>query len=129
MGSLFSNLFVCSFVSLNIVTPSQCKFAIHSVPKFYKRPKNIKPQKSPSYLHTFVYILNTIRNKYRIEIFPWSLDSTKLQRKLVNGQFILGGGEGKNVTHTDRQTNRENENREPTTFYFFLIFRIMLYFF
>ena len=62
-----------------------------------------------------------MRNKYRIEIVPWSLDSTKLQRKLVNGQFILGGG-GKNVRHT------ENEDREPTTFYFFLIFRIMIYF-
>ena len=36
---------------------------------------------------------------------------------------------GKNVRHTDRQTNGENKNREPTTFYFFLIFRIVLYFF
>ena len=33
-----------------------------------------------------------MRNKHRIEIVPWSLDSTKLQRKLVNDQFILGGG-------------------------------------
>ena len=65
-----------------------------------------------------------MRNIYRIEIVPWSQVSTKLQRKLVNGQFILGGGN--NVRHTDRQTNRGNENREPTNFYFFLIFRIML---
>ena len=27
---------------------------------------------------------------------------------------------GKNVRHTDRQTNGENENREPTTINFFL---------
>ena len=33
------------------------------------------------------------------------------------------------LRHTDEQTNKEYENREPTTFYFFLIFRIMLYFF
>ena len=59
-----------------------------------------------------------MRNKYRIEIVPWSLDSTKLQRKLVNGQFKLGWG-SINVRYTDRQTHRENENREPTTFYFF----------
>ena len=69
-----------------------------------------------------------MRNKYRIEIVVWSLDSTKLQRKLVNDQFILGGG-GKNARHRGRQTNGENKNREPSTFYFFLIFRIMLNFF
>ena len=70
-----------------------------------------------------------MRNKYRIEIVVWSLDSTKLQRKLVNDQFILGGGGGKNARHRGRQTNGENKNREPSTFYFFLIFRIMLNFF
>ena len=61
-----------------------------------------------------------MRNKYRIEIVVWSLDSTKLQRKLVNDQFILGGG-GKNARHRGRQTNGENKNREPSTFYLFLI--------
>ena len=48
-----------------------------------------------------------MRNKYTIEIVPQSLDSTKLQRKLVNGQFILGRGGVKILRHTDRQTNRE----------------------
>ena len=47
-----------------------------------------------------------MRNIYRIEIVPWSQVSTKLPRKLVNGQFILGGGN--NVRPTDRQTNRGN---------------------
>ena len=67
-----------------------------------------------------------MRNKHRIEIVPWSLDSTKLQRKLVNDQFILGGG-GKNARHRGRQTNGENKNREPSTFYLFLIMLESLY--
>ena len=46
-----------------------------------------------------------MRNKYRIEIVPWSLDSTKLQRKLVNGQFILGGG----VKMLDIQIDKQME--------------------
>ena len=33
------------------------------------------------------------------------------------------------LRYIDEQTNKEYENREPTTFYFFLIFRTMLYFF
>ena len=41
--------------------------------------------------------------------------------------YWVGGG--KNARHRGRQTNGENKNREPSTFYFFLIFRIMLNFF
>ena len=57
-----------------------------------------------------------MRNIYRIEIVPWSQISTKLQRKLVNGQFILGGG--KNVRHKVRQTNREIKTENPLLFTF-----------
>jgi len=33
------------------------------------------------------------------------------------------------LRHTDEQTNKEYENREPPTFYFFLIFRMKPYLF
>ena len=46
-----------------------------------------------------------MRNKSIIEIVPWFLDSTKLQRKLVNGQSILEEG----VKMLDIQIHKQTE--------------------
>ena len=66
-----------------------------------------------------MYILNTIRNKYRIEIVPWSLDSTKLQRKLVHCQFIVGG-----VKMLDIQIDKQTEKMKTGTQYFLLFLNL-----
>ena len=88
--------------------------------------KNVKPQKSLSYLHTFVYNLNKMRNKYIIEIVPWSLDSTKLQR--INGQFILRGGVKMLDIQIDKQTEKmKTEN--PLLFTFSLSLELCFTFF
>ena len=48
-----------------------------------------------------------------------NLDSRKhkIANKIFNWPIYKGGC--KNVRHTDRQTNRENENRGPTIFFLF----------
>ena len=59
-----------------------------------------------------------MRNNYRKEIVPRSLDSTKLQRKLVHGQFIVGGGGVKMLNiQIDKQTEKmKTENPLLFTF-------------